>query len=232
MDIGYGRPVIGHIRAADIKEVTLVNHSSAYRVSSNPSMGKESYLTCGNIEVDRHSAKVVSLHCPHDIGSIVLEGVSIKDSYYLEPSIFIHGSVKASRIGLIRGDLPHPVNKSIIDYGAQSGYIGSIYSNNFTANKTSNSAAVHFRSSKYSTIGSMTVTASSISSTAAGVKYTGCYNISNLNAKIENMNIGVKDGGGNGRLGATMCVSLGNTTATDLPTSVLVANVGNYQWTI
>ena len=232
VNVGYGKPVIGQIKATDIKECTLLLHHSLYKVSTTPTMLHEAFVTCNSIDVDAYSARVFDVYCPHSVDSFTLGTVAIKDSYYLEPSITVRNVVKGSRIGAIYSDLPNAVNKSLLDYGAQAGQIGIIYANNHIANSTSNNAVIHLNASKYSTINSVIVDADSVAGSSAGIKYTNCYNVSVLNAKIDKMNLGVKDGGGNGRLIAIGCVSLTNTTATDLPSAALVGDVGNFQWTI
>tara|TARA_R110000744_G_scaffold376894_2_gene491474 strand:- start:53 stop:640 length:588 start_codon:yes stop_codon:yes gene_type:complete len=192
----------------------------------------EAFVNCVSVDVDAYNARVFDVYCPHSIDSFNLGIVSIKDSYYLEPSITVRNVVKGSRIGSIYSDLPSAVNKSLLDYGAQAGQIGVIYANNHIANKTSNNAVIHLNAAKYSTINSVIVDADTLATSSAGIKYTGCYNTSIISAKVDKMNLGVKDGGGNARLIAIGCVSLTNTTASDLPVATLVGDVGNFQWTI
>jgi hypothetical protein len=233
INVGYTRATIGSIRAQNIKEAALVLHNNLYTLAVTATMFREPSFNAKMIDCEDHAASIVTLNCPHDIGSITTDKVTIKDSYFLEPSVLIGTRAVGSFIGRIVGRLEAgQVNKGLLEYGAQSSQIGAIEAYNFVANKTTNDAVLHFKSSKYSTVGNIRVQASSTSGTAGGIKYEGTYNFKTDNALIDDMNQGVVDGGGNGRLLCFGCVSLSNTIASDLPVATLVGDVGNFQWTV
>ncbi len=233
VNIGYTRATIGSIRAQNIKEAALVLHNNIYTLLATPGISREPSFNAKMIDCEDHAASIVTLNCPHDIGSITTDKVTIKDSYHLEPSVFIGTRAVGSNIDRIVGRLEAgQSNKSLLQYGAQSSTIGAIEAYNFVANKTTNDAVLHFKSSKYSTVGNIRVQASSTSASAAGIKYEAVYNFKTDVALVDDMSIGVVDGGGNGRMLCVGCVSLANTTASDLPVATLVGDIGNFQWTV
>ena len=233
VNIGYTRAKVGQIRAQNIKEAALLFNHVNYTFSITAAMGREPSVNVDVIDVEDHAANAVMLHCQHNLGSINFDDVTIKGTYYLEPSIEIGTRAKGSNIGRINGRLESgQVNKSLLEYKATSSTIGAIEAYNFVANKTTNDAVLHFNSCKYSTVGNISVDASSLAGSSGGIKYTGTYNFKTDVALVNNMNHGVIDGAGNARVICVGCVALTNTTDSDLPVGNLVVDQGNFQWTV
>ncbi|WP_377109849.1 phage tail protein [Pseudoalteromonas sp. R86517] len=232
INIGYTRAKIGKVKCKNAKQSSVILHNPLYTPANTPAMLKEPSLTLGSFECGDHSASPISIHCKHDIGNVVFDKVTIKGSYYLEPSVLIGTRAICSDFGPIHAKSEVAVNKKLLEYGAQHSMVGPIDSHNITANKSTNDATIHIKNSKYSKLRVAKVNADSLSANGGGIKYTGTYNFTTENLLVDKMAQGVIDGGGNGRMIAIGCVSLGNSTASDLPKSVLVGDVGNYQWSV
>tara|TARA_R110000796_G_scaffold115751_2_gene227905 strand:- start:163 stop:2727 length:2565 start_codon:yes stop_codon:yes gene_type:complete len=233
VNIGYTRATVGQIRCQNVKEAALLLHNATYSYGITPAMGREPSINVTTIDCEDHAASIVTLNCPHNVGSITTDKVTIKDSYYLEPSVLIGTRAVGSNIGRIVGRLESgQVNKSLLEYGAQGSTIGSIQAYNYVANRTTNNAVVHIKNAKYSSVNNVKIEANALSGTGGGIKYTGTYQFKTDTMLVDDMNQGVIDGLGNGRMIAIGCVSLTNTTASDLPAATLVGDVGNFQWTV
>jgi len=233
VNYGFTQSTVGQIRCQDAKETALVLHHSLYTVESTPAMIRRPSVNIQFLECEDHFAQLVEINTAHNIGKMQLWGRGIKESLFLEPAFLIGSRARSGSIGSINAENTVAVNAPILRHDGTSCKVSSINCNNFVPNITGDVGVLDFRG-KQLKIDSVKIDADVLSTTGVGISYNGSQNSSFDQILVEKMGTGVHEGatGTTANLTCIRCISINNTTNSDLPVARLINNLGNLTWTV